>query len=294
MNLKLEHQKDSIISLYNSGWSPTQIANHLGEYLQPVTNLLKAYLPIQSFSLQGTADMHYFDNIDTPLKAYFVGFIAGDGALVESRNSSSVTLTITIHARDRVILETLRTELQMSRSLYELPKLGHVRLILSNKHIVAGLAKVGIGPRKSLTMENFLLHIPEDLRTAAILGYFDADGSCTVREAVSTKKSTGRVYTSIKQSVQIRGTVPLLEGIVNHLGVTSYHISTRDSIANLAISSKSQFIAFFNQVYSSCEFYLPRKYVKFLPIINQAQTISSSAVNDNVPTELGARVAVIA
>lgn len=273
--LKLFHLKDEILAMYDAGVSCPQIATSLGEYDQAVYNLVKKYRQISS--PQGTANFRYFQTIDTHTKAYFLGFIAGDGALVKSTQSNCITLTITIHSKDRIVLEKLREELQMSRPLYELHDKNHVRLVLSNKLLAQDLMSYGLSFRKSLSMPNIIPNIPEEFRSSFILGYFDADGSCTVRVAKSMQR--GRVYSSVKQAVQIRGTEDFLRGIVDHLKIRTYHINRSYNIANLAISSKEEFKSFYEKVYKDCPFFLERKHVKFLPITKQNQTISSPSVN---------------
>lgn len=274
MTLKLAPHKDEILALYDDGMSMTDIASRLGCYLQPVSNLIKKYREVPTKG--GSIDSTYFSVIDTHLKAYFAGFIAGDGCLVKASKSSSITLTITLNNRDTCVLEKLHEELQMSRPLWHFVsqgKFNHVRLVTSDRGIIAGLKAIGIDHRKSLTMGNILQNIPEEYRSSFILGLFDADGSCYVREVTSIKK--GKEYKSIKQAVSLRATLEMCTAVVAHLDIKSYHINTSESIPNLVISSKKEFTNFFNQVYKDCPFYLQRKYEKFLPIVHQDQTISS-------------------
>jgi hypothetical protein len=47
-----------------------------------------------------TINLNYFSVIDSSIKAYILGFIAADGAIVRNTNCSTKTLTITIHAKD--------------------------------------------------------------------------------------------------------------------------------------------------------------------------------------------------
>jgi hypothetical protein len=142
-------------------------------------------------------------------------------------------------------------------------------------------------------MPNIITNIPDEFRNSFILGLFDADGSCTVRNATwkQTYKDVTKDRSGIKQSVQIRATEDMCKGIVTQLGIKSYHISYAASIPNLAISAKSEFIRFFNLVYKDCPFFLQRKHNKFLSIVNQDQTRSSSSV---ITEELGARAPIIA
>lgn len=63
-----------------------------------------------------TVNLEYFKIIDSNNKAYLLGFIAADGALVKGVNTSSTTLTLTIHRKDKIILDLLKRELNSSFS----------------------------------------------------------------------------------------------------------------------------------------------------------------------------------
>ena len=280
MTLKLAPHTEDILALYDSGISMTEISRRYGTYLQPVSNLVKKHRTVPSVS--GTINSRYFSEIDSHIKAYFVGFIAGDGAIVKSSRCNSTTLTITLNKRDACVLEKLRDELGMSRKLWYFVSQGrfdHVRLITSDKQIISDLMALGIEPRKSLTMPDILKNLPNEYKNSFILGLFDADGSCCVRVAPWTKRSTGKTYSYVKQAASLRATLPMCHAIVKQLGLSTFHINTSDSIPNLVVGSKTQFIKFFNLIYADCEFYLKRKYEKFLPIVYQDQTISSPVTN---------------
>lgn len=293
--LKLAEHTEEILKLYDSGMSRADIARRYTCYDQPVTTLIKKYRTLPTNGRAGNINSSYFSVIDSHIKAYFVGFIAGDGALVPGKGST-ITLTITLNERDDVILEKLREELCMSRPIWRFishGKFNHARLVTSDKGIVSDLINLGITPRKSLTMPNIICNIPKEFRNSFILGLFDADGSCTVRNATwkQSRKGITNTYSGIKQAVQIRATEDMCKGIVSQLGIKSFHINYSASIPGLAISSKSEFIKFFHLIYRDCSFFLQRKYNKFLPIVNQDQTISSSSYTTE---ELGARVPIIA
>jgi len=55
-----------------------------------------------------TINVNYFNKIDSYNKAYLLGFIAADGAIVQNKGFNTKTLTITIHAKDIAILELLK------------------------------------------------------------------------------------------------------------------------------------------------------------------------------------------
>ena len=51
-----------------------------------------------------TINTQYFKKINSYNKAYLLGFIAADGAIVQNKGYSTKTLTITIHAKDIAVL----------------------------------------------------------------------------------------------------------------------------------------------------------------------------------------------
>lgn len=263
MSLKLEPQKDEILRRYDSGESCSSIASSLNSYLQPVTNLVRKYRDKKSLR-HNQGNIRFFREIDSPEKAYFLGFIAADGCVQDFTKSSS-GLSITIHSRDGYILEKLRSYIGCENPVYGVRGGEHSRFTLANKDLVSDLAQYDIGHRKSLTMGNFLKNVPRGMRKFAILGYFDGDGSLTIQP-----KHNNRAY------VQIRGTEELLLGVVEEMGITSFHLSKKDSIPNLSIGSRENVVKFYD-LYDGCPVFLTRKRSKFESIIQQDQTISQSS-----------------
>lgn len=223
---------------------------------------------------------HYFSVIDSPSKAYILGFIAADGSLVKSSTGDSYYLTITIKYEDRSVLDFIQKELNSNYKLLEIRKISygkevhHIRLQFSNKIITNDLMMYGILPRKSLTMTNIIENIPIEYRDAFIIGYFDGDGSVSFISNSINNKS---------MNVQIRGTQDFLSGICNHLDIPITYIHQYDSISQLTITHMKYIVRFF-KCYQNLQFYYIRKHNKFLERINepsyakykQVQTISSS------------------
>ena len=266
--LDLNEFKDDILSRYLSGDKLSHIAKHYGVYEQRIRNLVTKHtgsVPRRPYP----GNPNYFEEIDSHLKAYFLGFIAGDGCITGARR----TLTITLNSKDICVLEKFCEEIGSERGPYDLGMKDQVRFTHTSPGMADNLAKYGIVPRKSLTMDDFLSKVPEDFRNSAILGLFDADGSFTLRYAPY------RGTTHQKQAVQIRCTEPVALSIVKESGVSSYHLSKIDAIPNLAISSLDNCRKFYSYIYKDCPFFLKRKHDKFLPILDQAQTISSSPVS---------------
>ena len=96
----------SVMNLISEGKKVPEIANILG--INKVT--IGSFLRTHGIKLNpDKGNVHFFDTIDSYAKAYIVGFIAADGALVKTRTST--TLTITIKYEDKAILEFIKSEI---------------------------------------------------------------------------------------------------------------------------------------------------------------------------------------
>ena len=278
--------KNRINNLLQQGKTPMQISKilnikypTLGSYIQ---KLGLKFRP-------NPGNIHYFENIDTYAKAYILGFIAADGALVPAKHRPTITLTITVKWEDKAILEFIKSEIGNTHKLLEIRRpssfdkskmIHHARLAFSTPKIVHDIMKYGITPRKSFTLPNIIPNIPEQFRDAFIIGLFDADGSIHIQDKGT--RSSGYVCKDYSMYINIRGTHAILEGICEHLNITKSHIYQHDSIPNLAFANKKDTYRLF-QCYKNLPFYYKRKYDKFLQRVNhhsydkykQVQTISS-------------------
>lgn len=276
----------SVMNLISDGRKVPEIADILN--INKVT--ISSFLRTHGIKLNpDKGNVHYFDTIDSYAKAYIVGFIAADGALVKTKTST--TLTITIKYADKAVLEFIKSEIGNEHKLQEIIRpssfdpskiIHHIRYTISDRYITKALNKLGITSNKSLSMGNIIKNIPYEYRDAFIIGYFDGDGSVTIRNG-QYPNDRGILCRDYSLYIQIRGTKDFLLGICNHLKIDVTHIHQNDSIPHLSFASKKDTYRFF-QCYKNLPFYYKRKHDKFLQRINhpsyakykQVQTISSS------------------
>lgn len=275
----------SVLNFLSEGKTIPEISNLLG--INKVT--ISSYLRTHGIKLNPSkGNVHYFDTIDSYAKAYIVGFIAADGALVKSKTTT--TLTITLKYEDKAVLEFIKSEIGNEHKLLEINRpssfdssktIHHIRYTISDKNITSDLNKLGITSNKSLNMGNIIENIPYEYRDAFIIGYFDGDGSVTIRDGLYPN-SRGILCKNYSLYIQLRGTLDFLKGICKHLEIEDSHIRHDDSIPKLCFANKKDTYRFF-QCYKNLPFYYERKYNKFLQRINhnsydkykQVQTISS-------------------
>lgn len=275
----------SVMNFLSEGKTIPEISGILG--INKVT--ISSFLRTHGIKLRpDKGNVHYFDTIDSYAKAYIVGFIAADGALVKTKTTTS--LTITIKYEDKAVLEFIKSEIGNEHKLQEIVRpssfdpsktIHHIRYVISDRYITQALNRLGITSNKSLSMGNIIKNIPYEYRDAFIIGYFDGDGSVTIRDG-EYPNDRGILCKNHSLYINIRGTREFLTGICNHLKIDPSHIHQNDSIPHLSFASKKDTYRFF-QCYSNLPFYYIRKHNKFLERINhpsydkykQVQTISS-------------------
>ena len=129
----------------------------------------------------------YFDIIDTPLKAYFLGFIFADGWIIHNEATGSYELGMKLSSIDKYVLELLNNELGGKNIIYhidpqdvlicqkQIAHSGHCdSLRVYSKKIVCDLMKHGITTNKSLKDEFPV--VDDSLFFDFLRGYIDGDG----------------------------------------------------------------------------------------------------------------------
>ena len=213
-----------------------------------------------------TLNEHYFDVIDTPNKAYFLGLIAADGFVGELNNFA-------IYSIDESILLDFKRELNYSGELgrghgnFKNSKEGYY-LRFSSKHLVESLNKLGITTKKSLTFD-FIPNIESKYKKDFIRGYFDGDGSVTFGHRTYNNK-----YTYPRLSILIMGVEGLLLEIAKVLDLKSFYIqqSKTPEIKILRVNNKEDLIKIYHVFYDDADVYLERKkdkIEKYMCAINQ-------------------------
>lgn len=212
----------------------------------------------------------YFDMIDTPNKAYILGFLYADG----HNEISKSTLTMSLQEEDKKILEDIRKELESEKPLDYLDysnknNFGYsyknqYRLNVFSKHICESLEKIGMVSSKSLVLQ--FPKISKELYSHFIRGYYDGDGS---------------IYQQIKNennhavTITITSTESFCESLVNickeelNIEPKIYDASCHNGITKVfTISGRNICKIFLKWIYEDADLYLERKYKRYLDYYN--------------------------
>ena len=173
---------DVVLDLYtNQGLSCRAIAKKFNCSFPTISALLKTNsVGVKSNSetvKKYTFNEDYFEKIDSHEKAYFLGWIAANGGVSDNQWA----LSFGIKKDDIELLENFKKALGSDHPIVMriMPSNGkkylRATLYIQGKRFVSHLMALGIGPRKSLTLE--FPKIPDEFHNSFMLGYFDGDRS---------------------------------------------------------------------------------------------------------------------
>jgi hypothetical protein len=130
-------------------------------------------------------DESYFDNIDTLEQAYWLGFIAADGSIVDNERNHALEITLQADDRNHLLkfADCIGSNSPVTRDSHN-----GERIRIHSKYLIKSLADLGICSAKSLVVKPW--DGPAYLMPAYWRGLFDGDGCIHVR-------SSKRVYWSI-------------------------------------------------------------------------------------------------
>lgn len=195
-------------------------------------------------------DEEYFYNINTPNKAYILGFIYADGSINKEKN-----LTITLAEKDIDILLFIKDELNYQGKIHRriVKNRIYYTLNITSKKLVISLENNGIIPNKTYLSKSLPI-VDEELYNHFLRGIFDGDGSiykCKNNEYTVCFSSNIYVLEEIKE-------------FLNSIGILTSNIRLRnkESIFSgmLEIRGSFKIEKFKKFLYGKGGFRLQRKY----------------------------------
>ena len=263
-----ESQYEEVISLYNNGMSSSEIANKYNISDTTVRKVLhrcgvKMRTP-EEYNRIYSVNEHYFDEIDTPNKAYILGLLYADGCNHGTNNGISLKL----QERDKSVLEQINIELKNQKPLTFRPhQKGHdnyqdtYAIEIFSKHMSDVLFDKGVVPNKSLIL-TFPEWLDQNLYSHFLRGYIDGDGHIS--------KDYSKASVSLVSTAEFCDSVAKI--LENMLGIIEYHIyspSGKDkNTRTLVVFGQERTKKILDYIYKDAKIYIQRKYNVYQQIIS--------------------------
>lgn len=260
------------IKLYKSGKTNLQIAYDLLVSENGFSKVLKKKeIEKRTYSEANRKykrNSEYFDNINTPNKAYILGLIYADGNNYIWGNKHC--LTISLQEDDYNLLEQIRLELEYEGPLRfdELSKKNPKHknqyiLSITDEHMCNQLKKIGVVERKSLRL-TFPTFLRPDLIRHFVRGYFDGDG------CVSRIERTRKWHTLTAGTYEFCSSLSL---ILNSMFVNNNVRQPKQSEGKntyiISTSANLSTYKFLSWLYQDCDMKMPRKYNRYLQLCEE-------------------------
>lgn len=257
-----EHKNDIINEYVNNKKSadvickqydcdPSSIIRHLREWGVSIRNSA-----LDRYNGLYDVDIHYFDNIDTEHKAYWLGYIFADGHI-----SKNMHLMFGCQMEDIDILERVKEDFNCTYPI-RLNKDNNPTLNICSKHICETLVNMGFTHIKSyeVDFQKIITYVPQNLLHHFVRGMFDGDGSI---RCYNYDYATGYQY-----HFGYTGLKEVCEFVAKFLKLKTKIIRERDTDTYTLKTANAPMIKYiYGILYKDATIYCQRKYDIFQEIL---------------------------
>lgn len=268
-----ERLVQEIQKLHNEGYSQVDISKALnigrGTILRwnKELNIFAPRTPGEAGKLKNKIynyDDSYFQEINTPNKAYILGYITGDGTVYDRIKSKRLVLTLA--EQDKQLLKDIGKELGVEKAIKFRRKnrqneQNKYSLTINSTKMCNDLIALGIGPHKTGN-EKWINLNNNELQWAYLRGIFDADGHIRIYQRNGY----------LKARFGITAGEDLLTGALLFLKEQGFakEVNTlhkKSGCYDLYLSSVVELKEIFPKLYKNGDIKLDRKYNKFLSLM---------------------------
>ena len=205
-------------------------------------------------------DEHFFDNIDTEEKAYFLGILYADG----TNSLKKTEVKLNLQEADYEILKKLNNLLQSTKPiLYKPSKIKNHKsqyaVIINSKNISYKLNELGMMPNKTFKLE-YPLWLNNDLQRHFIRGYFDGDGGVTFNKI---NKQLAFGFTGTENMMLGIQNILINMCYLNKVKFTTRFPERNNNTRGLGYFGNGNSKKFYDFIYSDAKIFMKRKKDKF-------------------------------
>lgn len=240
----LDIEKDVVKDFQENNLYCEDLAKKYEVDVHTIYRILDKYNIKRQTGYHTNCDISYFEQIDNPHKAYLLGFITADGAVVNN------ILSIEVHDDDIEVLKYAQQQINPQATITKCKGRLTSKISFGAKKIGEDLAKYGIVQNKSKIIKNVPLNfIPQKYLKYYFRGLIDGDG-CVLENGRLSIYSGSKEYIEDVQRILIKE--------LNLSQTSIYHGTTYFC----SWSNKEDRKKLFNYLYDNLNecFYYERKY----------------------------------
>lgn len=239
-------RRDYLKSLFHSYW-----CKYCKPHWRPETfeDRIKLSLAHRKYSL----DESFFSKINTEEKAYWLGFLSGDGAITDENK-------IRLSLKDKYHLKKFKKVIKWNGKDYYHRDTGALEVHFRSLKMTRDLARYFVTPRKTYTVR--FPNILKPFERHFIRGVFDADGGINKATRVTQGKS-GQIYVFYGGEFNIEGNKEFISDMQSRfaelgLPINSINYSGKN-INRVRYGGINQLKIIHNYLYKNASVFLERK-----------------------------------
>lgn len=220
-------------------------------------------------------DYHYFDEINTEEKAYWLGFLTADGWISKNKKSNAGAVGIELQYGDNNHLKKFNKSIsgnykitdrwrKCSLSKYQDKETHYCSIRIFSLTMYESLQRLGFNEDKTYNIG--IPKIPSNLLRHYLRGYFDGDGCFCL-----TNKSFGVSFITASKFLNED-----IKNVLKSLNIpysTNEYISEYDTqIYRIYVYKTDDKLKLLDYMYKDSSIYLDRKYKKYLKAIKKYRT----------------------
>jgi len=202
---------------------------------------------------------NYFDEIDTPEKAYWLGFLYADGHV-----SDTGALHLQLQGRDIEVLENLKKAVNYNGNikLRKIKNKDYYGLRIWSVQMCASLRRLGINRQKTKSPQ--IPIIKTIFYKDFIRGLIDGDGTIYYKRKSQTKM-TSCVHILIHRDC-LPQVINMIESFTKNFTCSIANHHRTDYLKIISVDGNRQVLKLLDNIYDHSALFLNRKYNKFLEI----------------------------
>lgn len=257
-------QIEEIKEMIDNGAFLIEIANHFNFDKETMRNKLKELgLSIKNKNkINRKIKSNFFSKIDSPIKAYWLGFLFTDGSVDHYKTTGRIRLQL--QEKDLEILEKFKEDLGIdSKIIYDVRSNSTCCSVeFVDEQIFNDLRKYGIIPNKTYMINRIPYDkIPEEYLKNFVLGLFDGDGNlnCSKNFSDVTLGYTAYYQTEVEDFQYLINKLANIHTKNKNFFTSAWHTQWR---------GRKQVLQILDILYENSPRFLQRKYNIYLALKN--------------------------